>query len=790
MKKIAALILIVSQIALAANEARIKGNGAIVNGALSVGTSSPADSKTVFDVVSTTKGSRPCPPMSEAQRDAITSPATGSCVFNTDTGTINKYDGAAWAGLGSGGGSGGLNFVTLDSNHEANLTSQSDFETTAIGWAAYADAAGVLPVDATGGSPTVTCTRTTTTSPTNEVGNGTASLKVTKDAANRQGQGCSLTVNIPPQYRGKTLSYFVPAMLITGSWVSGDVVLSAYDVTNGEIVNATAQQYMIGARPGTLYRLYPKDTAAQLRLAIHIATTSAAALSFSVDDVKLDPYTQVTGAAQPYLVGTITWAGVANCEHQSTATTYTNFAADTDCNNPTVVSSTGELSAPSTKIPGFQLVKRAGVYQIIPNYAGLQNVTSGVSKLRFSDGTDHSTASTQLCRDSANCDFLKHSPYTLVATTSGSVTMQLQADVSSGTLSLSNSSTESELSFSVWYFPSSSNVTHGESGTFKISEYLATGSRVTGSAPSALGQYRSYLRDSSAGTYTETNGAPGTSPSAANGMLLYGGNAWNTADSNNEPSRYDIFVGRDRKQANVNLELYATTGRSGDVLVGYHPAGSFISGTTNYGAALSYNPSTGIATVLLPHNSSATTAGFFGVSPDLVTTIKDGYFDVVVSENTNFVSVDSIRSSLSCDTWAGYGSTDTKVPYFTTCVTEGTAVVGTGCTGASSTGCRVSFTEDGIYSGCFTHGGVSGSSAHTALSLGTGSGTTDASTLTTRTVRVAYGQTGAITGQSSSPQACFPPTFYPAGTVIKPHTNAGTPNVAAHDMLHVTKVNY
>ena len=56
-----------------------------------------------LDVISTTKSSNPCPSMTEAQRDSIIVPATGSCVYNTNALSLNIYDGAEWKTAGGGG---------------------------------------------------------------------------------------------------------------------------------------------------------------------------------------------------------------------------------------------------------------------------------------------------------------------------------------------------------------------------------------------------------------------------------------------------------------------------------------------------------------------------------------------------------------------------------------------------------------------------------------------------------------------------------------------------------------
>jgi len=61
-------------------------------------------SSAIFNVASTTKGSRPCPAMTEVQRGVIGTPATGLCVFNTTSAKLNVYNGTGWVDVGGGGG--------------------------------------------------------------------------------------------------------------------------------------------------------------------------------------------------------------------------------------------------------------------------------------------------------------------------------------------------------------------------------------------------------------------------------------------------------------------------------------------------------------------------------------------------------------------------------------------------------------------------------------------------------------------------------------------------------------
>lgn len=56
-----------------------------------------------IEAVSTTESSKPCPAMTEVQRDTIVSPANGSCVYNTTTSLLNVYNGSLWKSAGGGG---------------------------------------------------------------------------------------------------------------------------------------------------------------------------------------------------------------------------------------------------------------------------------------------------------------------------------------------------------------------------------------------------------------------------------------------------------------------------------------------------------------------------------------------------------------------------------------------------------------------------------------------------------------------------------------------------------------
>ncbi len=161
------------------------------------------------------------------------------------------------------------------------------------------------------------------------------------------------------------------------------------------------------------------------------------------------------------------------------------------------------------------------------------------------------------------------------------------------------------------------------SQTFRIAPLLASGTRVTGSAPAALGEYRSYRREAGANTYTETNGDPTASPTSANGVRLYGGTAYASADPNNEPSRYDIFVGKNK---HIETRFFPDAGLTGHIQTAPHAIG-----TSSYGCTSHYDSVTGVVSVWIYAPSGSTSASYAGVSQSVVAQ-ANAYFDIIVSE--------------------------------------------------------------------------------------------------------------------------------------------------------------
>lgn len=184
--------------------------------------------------------------------------------------------------VGSGAGGGGINYIT-----------NSDAEGNAItGYAAYTDAAAASPADGTGGSPNITFAASST-SPLR----GTYSFLLTKDAANRQGQGVGYAFTIDAADQAKVLAIEFDYAVASGTYADGDVTVWIYDVTNGtltqpaptKILNASGNIKWSGT-------FQTASNSTSYRIIWHVASTSAAAYSLKFDNIKVGPQSVTYGA--------------------------------------------------------------------------------------------------------------------------------------------------------------------------------------------------------------------------------------------------------------------------------------------------------------------------------------------------------------------------------------------------------------------------------------------------------------------------------------------------------------
>lgn len=195
----------------------------------------------------------------------------GELVFATDTGKFYYvFSGALEE---AGGGATGINYVT-----------NPDAESDASDWNTYADSAGTQPVDGTGGTANVTLTRTTT-NPLRETG----SFLLSKDAADRQGEGTSTELDTIARADYPAVLRVSFDYETTANYADGDARVYIYDVTNSRLIEPANTE--IVATDGNTHRADFQTSADSddYRLIIHIASTNSSAWDLKFDNVIVEP---------------------------------------------------------------------------------------------------------------------------------------------------------------------------------------------------------------------------------------------------------------------------------------------------------------------------------------------------------------------------------------------------------------------------------------------------------------------------------------------------------------------
>lgn len=594
--------------------------------------------------------------------------------------------------LGSGaGGAGGINFVGLDTTWATATTDDRDAETTVGNWVAYADAAATIPVDMTGGSPTVTITRTTTAG---EILNGAASFEFVKDAANRQGEGVSVVFNVPPAYQGKNATIKIPYKIVSGTVVSGDLYWYVYDVTNSILITPFNNS-LIGSS-GTIIATFPVTASAstpaniQMRLGLHVASTSALAMDIVFDDVTVEPSLAVYGAV---------------------ATDWTSYSL-------TIGSTAGSSPTKGTIVRDEARWRRVGdsmeiEYNFSQSSAGSDTGVTGHYLWPLPSGYLIDTTKLSLAISESNvdsqCGVFKSS---YAGTTIDHTGMVKAYDTSNliaiiGNIYVGKQNNQYHISaqsnFQYSFFARvpisgwSSNVTLANSSTFQISSVIANGTRVT-TAPAALGEYRTLIQSSvNAGSMSDTSPTQSQSAFSTDGMRIFSVTSATAAGTSGQPSKWEIFVGKNKT---VTTQFWPDTAHSGyinsDVYYGRDTADTI----SKFGVHKIYNPTTGILIIESSEYGGYSNSGnYVGRAPvegtGNQTNKTDCYFDVTVSENALAVGLESPRSEIWVYGGNGFGSTNTKSRRYTTVgLNIGSDIT---LTQSSTSGDSFTINSDGIY---------------------------------------------------------------------------------------------
>jgi hypothetical protein len=640
---------------------------------------------------------------------------------------------------GGGGSGGGLpNLLTKDPTYLDTFTDNQSFESTIGTWVAYSDAAGTQPVDMTGGSPNTTIARSIS-SPLDGAG---SALMTVNSGASRQGEGVSTLVYVPPAFRGKNVQFNFP-FETTGTLVEDDFKAYAYiiDGAAAGVVTPFWQSKIIGAQ-GVCQSVFAIPTdCTQLRIGIHIARTSTGAATIKFDDV--------------YLTNVIVPIGLAGSDIKDfPGLTFTGLG--TVSNTNAWISRMGDTAEifgyTTTGTPdgtAFSVILPSG-YSI----DSLKQATVAKTECGMIYDVENNVANT--------FPAIGYGPHPIFY--DGSTTDRVFAAKNTNTGSIFNKDSGTNLfasgitatfRFKIPIAGWSSNVQMANSAQFNISSYLANGTRVTGTAPTKLGEYRSYLRNAGANTWTETNGNPTTAPSS-DGFVIYNGNSYASADTNNQPTRYEIFVGKNK---NVSFKYFSSTGKTGFANTSPLNYTEFAAS----GIRSNYDPTTGIATLFAHYGTGSETSHVVGINGS-GNALSLVYVDIVISENALSVGVDPVRSSVRVRGGNGQGSTATKIRRFTTLVES----VGSAITYADSATDGGSFTinEDGVYSIFYTD--ISSSAGNLGVSK-------NASSLTTNIDSLANAEALSITRANTADVSFTMGGAFPlrAGDVIRAHKGSG-----------------
>lgn len=566
----------------------------------------------------------------------IATPSAPASGFNNlyvkSNGLLYNQNSAGVESLVAGAGGSGVNYVGLTTAFEPTNTDDRNAESSVGNWVAYKDAAGVAPVDMlTGGdgSPTVSIARTTTGG---EILNGVASFEITKDAANRQGEGVAVVANIPLAYRTTKAQIKIPFKITSGSLVQGDLKVYIYEVDGASPKVVTPYNNdVVGSQGILVAHADLSSDCTQIRVGFHFASTSTTAVTLAFDDVSVGPNSEAIGAAVSNWVS----GSAITPTNQGTITNnnlWMRRVGDTLFVEGYYRAGTGAAAIASIVLPaglaidyskrGTGVTTHAGYWTALSAGASVYMYsTVGQSGDVFIDGT--TTDRVFLTGQSNSNNYLK---------INGS-SLQPASDL------------YWQVQFTIPVVGYDSNVTIAQSSTFKISSYLASGSRVT-TTPSALGHYRSYQQTVSTGAGTDQ--VPNTAPSTSSGLAI-GGFPFSTAGSGPfNIGRYEIFIGKNK---NYKVVGYSSANRTGLLSTDF-----FSTNAEQSGLQTSYDPTTGVLAVDVFPNAltiGSTTpirvGTVIGTNGAAGAGVNEGYFDVIVSENALAVGVEN-TSRL----WSGY----------------------------------------------------------------------------------------------------------------------------------------
>lgn len=176
------------------------------------------------------------------------------------------------------------------SNDEVNYLNSANLTT----FTTYADAAGTIPVDGTGGSSNITWTADTSS----PLSLAEKSYLLTKGAQNRQGDGVSIDFTIPAGNQGKIVTISFDYKVGSGTYADNDLVGPyIYDITNASLIepsNIYIKNATTNASQKATFQTAINSTS--YRLMFHVSSVSALAYTMKFGNIKVAVQDIVSGA--------------------------------------------------------------------------------------------------------------------------------------------------------------------------------------------------------------------------------------------------------------------------------------------------------------------------------------------------------------------------------------------------------------------------------------------------------------------------------------------------------------
>lgn len=238
----------------------------------------------------------------------------------------------------------------------------------------------------------------------------------------------------------------------------------AYVQNDSTTISQEVQLVNTGSDSRTVSMNYPCGSGSGSTRPV-IESTSASAAAIKISGVYSGLATNLGSVVQARDLGSATWSSQSNCMWQSTATSFTNFADDTDCTTPTLTGLAGAVNSGDTlaiTVPSHG----PGVYEVeLSSYMGCvttaSDATTNFCSYRMTDSTvnsnaiqqgyDHATTGIkQFASPGGKFRFVYTSP-----PSSSTITFRVQANIVSGNRRAEVDARASDVQLRVKYYPSS-----------------------------------------------------------------------------------------------------------------------------------------------------------------------------------------------------------------------------------------------------------------------------------------------------------------------------------------------